>query len=129
MLSRVCILCAICGAAGSRTFSIAALSVYATADVAVGGSAGSFRSNNALHPRGLIVERLSRSGRRMLGKETITVACLYASGSAGIAAARMQAFTRRDNRQVRRHHPGFAQLMLFHAMTPAFMAATAKVFG
>lgn len=64
----------------------------------------------------------------MFGKEAITVARLDACGSA-IAATGMQAFTRRDNRQVRRHHAGFAQLMLFYAVTPAFMAATAKVFS
>ena len=90
-------------------------------------SAGSFRSNNALHTRGLVMERfLPRGGRRMFGKEAIAVARLYACGSSGFAA-RMQAFTRWDDRQVRRHHAGFTQLMLFHTMTPAFMPATAEV--
>jgi hypothetical protein len=64
----------------------------------------------------------------MPGKETITVARLYACRSA-IAAAGMQALTRRDDRQVRRHHTGFAKLMLFHAVTPALVSAASKVFG
>ena len=46
----------------------------------------------------------------MFGKEAIAVARLYACGSAGFTA-RMQAFTRRDDRQVRRHYAGFAQLV------------------
>ena len=64
----------------------------------------------------------------MFGKEAITVARLYACGSA-IAVTGVQALTRRDNRQVRRHHAGFAQLMLFHAVTPALVSAAAKVLG
>jgi len=93
------------------------------------GSAGSFWSYYALHTRSLIVERfLPRGGRRVLGKEVIAAARLYACGSSGFAA-RMQAFTRRDDRQVRRHYAGFTQLMFFYAMTPALMPATAKVGG
>src|SRR6185312_1567479 len=93
------------------------------------GSAGSFRLDDALHTRSLVMERLlTRGGRRVLGKEVITAARLYACGSACFAA-RMQAFTRRDDRQVRRHYAGFTQLMFFYAMTPALMPATAKVGG
>src|SRR4051794_40431948 len=103
MLASAGTLCAVC-----RGASIAA------------GSPRSFRSNNALYTRGLVMERfLPRGGRRVLGKEAIAVARLYACGSASFAA-RMQAFTRRDDRQVRCHHAGFAQLMFFYAMTPAF---------
>ena len=64
----------------------------------------------------------------MFGKEAIAVARLYACGCAAIAAAGMQALTRRDNRQVRRHHTGFTQLTLVDAVTPAFMPAAAKIF-
>jgi hypothetical protein len=65
----------------------------------------------------------------VFAKEAITVARLDACGNSGTAVAGMQAFTRRDNRQVRRHHTGFTQLMLFHSVTPTFMAAAAKVFS
>src|SRR4051794_8789061 len=88
----------------------------------------SFRSDDALHPRSLVMERfLPRGGRRVLGKEAIAVARLYACGRASVAVAGMQTLTRWDNRQIRRHHAGFAQLMFFYAMMPAFMPATAKV--
>src|SRR6478736_7251768 len=59
----------------------------------------------------------------------IVVARLYACGRTGVAIAAMQALTRWDNRQVRRHHARFTQLMLFHAVTPAFMPATSKIFS
>ena len=55
------------------------------------GTARSFWSYYALHTRSLIVERfLPRGGRRVLGKEAIAVARLYACGSACFAAC-MQA--------------------------------------
>ena len=92
--------------------------------------AGSFRSNNALHTLHLVMERFLPCRRRsVFGKEMIVVARLYACGRAAVAVAGMQALTRWDNRQVRRHHAGFTQLMLFHAVTPTFMAAAAKIFS
>src|SRR5438270_14025619 len=84
--------------------------------------AGSFCSDNALHTLHLIMERFLPCRRRsVFGKEVIVVARLYARWRAGVAVACMQALTRRDNRQIRRHHSGFAQLTRFHAVTPAFM--------
>src|SRR5215831_7416644 len=62
------------------------------------------------------------------GKEPVIVARLNARRRRAFATAGVQALARWDNRQVRRHHFGVAQLMLFHAMAPAVMAATAKVF-
>src|SRR6478609_7435502 len=75
------------------------------------------------------MERLWSSRRLTFSKETIIVARLNARGRSGFATAGVQALARRDNRQVRRHHLGVAQLMFFHTMAPAFMAATAKVFS
>jgi hypothetical protein len=90
--------------------------------------AGSFWSNNALYPRGLIVKRFLCGRRRVFGEEAIGVAGLYARWSADIAVTGMQACTRWNNRNVAGHHAGRAQLMLFHTVTPAFIAAAAKFF-
>ena len=90
--------------------------------------ARSFWSHDALHTLHLVVERfLSRRRSSVFGKEMIVVARLYACGRAAIAVAGMQALTRRDNRQVRRHHAGFTQLMLVDSVTPALISA-AKSF-
>src|SRR5438445_52749 len=87
------------------------------------------RSHYTLNTLHLVVEGLWPGWRLMFGKEAIIVARLNARGRSAFATAGMQALARRDDRQVRRHHLGFAQLMLFHAMTPAFVASAAKVFS
>ena len=75
------------------------------------------------------MEGLWSSRWLMFGKEAIIVARLNARGRSAFTTAGVQALTRRDNRQVGRHHLGVAQLMLFHAMAPAFVASAAKVFS
>jgi hypothetical protein len=122
------------GIADIVAIDLAGASMHVSSNVALnsagpGSGACGFRTHHTLNTLHLVMERLWPGGRLMFGKEAIIVARLNARGRSAFTTAGVQALTRRDNRQVRRHHLGFAQLMFFHAMAPAFVASAAKVFS